>query len=155
MNLVADSLEHRHVALAHLAAVQAALANSVGYVHRQEKWLVQLLRCDFDPDFFILLIQGEEALHFVGTVDQVFERPDRAWIETCDDSVSRGGCDRRGNHLRGCSGRRGVLGSGVGNGTVAQHEKQTGSDRFQDRHDSPSFGGASLIRGAASIQFDL
>ncbi len=74
LNMVADLFENRHVAAAHLAGIQTALAKAALDIHGKEKRRVELLGFDLQPDFFILSVQGEKSLDFFRAFDHLLKR---------------------------------------------------------------------------------
>ena len=61
LNLISYFCKFNQFGTAHLTAVQTAFADGARNVVREEKGFVQLTGQDFQPNFFIFLVQSEKA----------------------------------------------------------------------------------------------
>ena len=59
--MVANLLEFNQLGTTHLAAVQTPLTHRARNVVAEEKRLVQLTGKNFNPNFFVFLMQGEKT----------------------------------------------------------------------------------------------
>ncbi len=164
LDLVADLAQDHQVAAAHLAAVEAALADAFRNVVDKTERLVELIRRDGQPDFFVLLIDGEKPGSFPGFLDHVLERlgcrrsaagrtPRRRCGGGCGGSaVGLGGLRlRRLGQQQEDAGKEGGDGPGFGSG----HGRNPLGDERWDRKHKLSGAKCTVSGGGSAPRFRL